>query len=122
EAEWERAARAGTTAPRYGEVEAIAWGASNASGGVKAVKARTKNPWNLFDLLGNVAEWTYDRYGEYADDTMTDPMGAEEGDARVVRGGSFQSPAAALRASARDHADALAASPAIGFRVVRSVR
>jgi formylglycine-generating enzyme required for sulfatase activity len=44
----------------------------------------------LLDLWGNVAEWTADRYGSYEDLPEHNPTGAERGDERVVRGGSWK--------------------------------
>jgi formylglycine-generating enzyme required for sulfatase activity len=47
------------------------------------------NPWGLYEILGNAAEWTSDWYGErYSQGPVTDPVGPANGDAKVVRGGS----------------------------------
>ena len=69
EAEWEYAARAGTTTryffgndPR--RLSQYAWTADNAGNSTQEVGTRRANPWGLFDLYGNVAEWVHDYYGE----------------------------------------------------------
>lgn len=75
--------------------------------------AQTKpNPWGLYDMLGNAEEWVADWYQEdyYSHSEVTDPGGPADGNnksnpndtnRRVVRGGSWDSPALALRFSAR---------------------
>jgi formylglycine-generating enzyme required for sulfatase activity len=89
EAEWEYAARAGTTGTRYGELDAIAWYAGNSGGNTHPVRGKRPNPWGLYDMLGNVAEWCLDWYGGYPQGEVTDPVGAVSGQARVLRGGSW---------------------------------
>jgi formylglycine-generating enzyme required for sulfatase activity len=112
EAEWEYAARAGTkTAYSFGDdpskLDAHAWHQGNAGGHPHPVGGRAPNPWGLFDMHGNVAEWVIDRYESafYA----SVPAGASGPvllpDGRrypyVVRGGSWDDPAARLRSAAR---------------------
>ena len=47
EAEWEHAARGGTTGPRYGELDAVAWWSGNSDGQTRVVKSRQPNAWGL---------------------------------------------------------------------------
>jgi formylglycine-generating enzyme required for sulfatase activity len=109
EAEWEYAARAGTTGPRYARLAAISIstdsdGKAMVLPGPARVAQKEKNPWNLYDLFGNVGQWTADRHGEgyYQHSPDHDPTGSAEGLARVLRGGSFERNSMGhLRASSR---------------------
>lgn len=107
EAEWEYAARAGTASPYFfgsepDSLDAYAWYAGNSGGRYQQVGQKKPNPWGLYDILGNVAEWTLDGY---------DPAGynpeagayvpAEKEYPGVLRGGSYKAPAEALRSAAR---------------------
>ena len=114
EAEWEYAARAGTnTAYSFGDDPAqlsdYGWFDENGDSQTHPVGTKKPNPWGLYDMHGNVAEWTLDQYhpDAYAKDgpgpidsqktiqwpTKTYP--------RVVRGGSWLLPADAARSAAR---------------------
>ena len=77
------------------------------------------NAFALFDMHGNVAEWVHDAYGEYDVDEYYDPYTAQ-GTARVIRGGSFDSPPKDLRCANRRSLSPLARNPEIGFRLVRT--
>lgn len=105
EAQWEYACRAGTTAPRYGELGVIAWFDQNSDGQTHPVKQKQPNPWGLYDMLGNVAEWCKDRHGAYPQGPTTDPTGPADGANRVLRGGSWITDARSARAASRfwDH-------------------
>ncbi len=114
EAEWEYAARAGTTTAYSfgndaGELGRYAWTDANADFKTHAVGTREPSPWGLFDMHGNVAEWTLDEYRPegYA------ALGAGPVDAknalvwptktfpRVIRGGSWLEAASSSRSAAR---------------------
>jgi formylglycine-generating enzyme required for sulfatase activity len=58
EEEWEYAARAGTTASQYGDLDHIAWYALNSGRQTHDVGQKQPNAWGLYDMLGNVFEWT----------------------------------------------------------------
>jgi formylglycine-generating enzyme required for sulfatase activity len=87
EAEWEYAARAGTTQSRYGDIDRIAWYSANSGGKIHEVAQKQPNAWGLYDMLGNVAQLTADWY--------------EEGKTRVVRGAWAGFAAVGQRASDR---------------------
>ena len=119
EAEWEYAARAGTTGARYGELGEIAWYEANSEGRTRLVGAMQANTWGLHDMLGNVWEWTADWYGEYPSGLVTDPAGPSSGSERVLRGGGYRAEAVELRAANRIHFGRDFRRPNIGFRLVR---
>ncbi|MBI4164434.1 MAG: formylglycine-generating enzyme family protein [Acidobacteria bacterium] len=91
EAEWEYAARAGSTEARYGPLDEIAWYHKNSGGRTHEVGQKRPNAFNLFDMLGNVWEWVSDGYGEkyYEGSPERDPAGPSGGELRVLRGGSW---------------------------------
>jgi formylglycine-generating enzyme required for sulfatase activity len=130
EAEWEYAARAGTsTSYFFGEdprrLSQHAWTDQNAGDRTQEVGTRRANPWGLFDMYGNVAEWVNDYYGEdyYSSSPERNPRGPTEGEFRVVRGGGWSTMAGDIRSSFRDFSasvdDGCLVSDAIGFRCVR---
>ena len=102
EAEWEYAARAGTTGARYGELDAIAWWSGNSGNQLHPVKQKAANAWGLYDMMGNVWEWCGDWYGEYPNGSVTDPMAPNSGSGRVRRGGSWGNDAGCQRSAFRD--------------------
>jgi formylglycine-generating enzyme required for sulfatase activity len=70
-------------------------------------------------MLGNVREWTGDRYGTYPD-TVTDPLGATTGSARVFHGGSWYDSARSARAAFRYNLSADFRYSNLGFRLART--
>ena len=148
EAEWEYACRAGTkTAYSFGDdpvdLDIYAWHEGNSEGAYHQVGQKKPNPWGLYDMHGNVSEWTLDQYvptvyksrkrktvsNPFEKPTMTYP--------RVVRGGAWSDKASRLRSATRRpsskkwkkrdpqipkslwwHTDA----PFVGFRVVRPMK
>jgi formylglycine-generating enzyme required for sulfatase activity len=64
EAEWEYAARGGSTEARYGNLDEIAWYGENSGDRMHDVAQKRSNGFGLFDMLGNVWEWVNDWYGE----------------------------------------------------------
>lgn len=129
EAEWEYAARAGTTtAYSFGDDERLlgryAWfGEDFQSGGTHPVGKKLPNPWGLHDMHGNVWEWVQDWFDPnyYARSPEVDPQGPERGTAKVVRGGSWHATATSWRtAFRRDYAPDYRGI-SIGFRVLRTL-
>jgi sulfatase modifying factor 1 len=125
EAEWEYAARAGSTAARHGELDAIAWVDVNSGVGdalvVHPVAKKQPNAWGVYDMLGNVFEWTADWEAPMAPGPATDPLGPLVGKNRVFRGGSFKTPATEARAAFRNGYGPGNQVEFIGFRCVRSL-
>ena len=130
EAEIEYATRAGTITSRfYGESEELlgkyGWYIKNADDRSWPVGTKKPNDLGLFDVLGNVVCWCQDRYANYpqaqegkgnaADSVMSSSM-----DRRVLRGGSFSSPASLVRSALRNFGVPSDHATNIGFRPARS--
>ncbi|MEE6295279.1 formylglycine-generating enzyme family protein [Georgenia wangjunii] len=108
EAEWERACRAGTNGPRYGDLDAIAWYRGNSGGRAHDVGGKEPNAWGLHDVLGNVWEWCWDTY---------DPE--VYGSYRVLRGGGWFDEHWSCRASVRRRSHPTYRIDDVGFRLAR---
>ena len=145
EAEWEYACRAGsTTAYPFGddssEINAHAWYEGNSENKYHKTGTKQPNAWGLFDMLGNVAEWTLDQYDENYfktapdKDPFTEPVKRYP---KTLKGGGFATPAAMMRSSARFKSDAswnkrdpqipkskwwLTDAAAVGFRIVSPLK
>jgi formylglycine-generating enzyme required for sulfatase activity len=101
EAEWEYACRAGTTTAYHSgntiaDLEKVGWFGANSGGKPHPVGQKQPNAWGLFDMHGNIREYTRDLYAEAVPTDATDPTGPADGDPknRVVRGGAYTANAA----------------------------
>jgi formylglycine-generating enzyme required for sulfatase activity len=135
EAEWEYAARAGTQSSFNFGVEADAslgqfrgvyprdridgLRVPTVSYGSATVGRYEANAFGMFDVHGNVREWTLDRYnGRLSGTSLVDPR-PRPGDGRiVVRGGGWEDSAARVRSAVREGVSPEVTSSALGFRVV----
>jgi formylglycine-generating enzyme required for sulfatase activity len=102
EAEWEYAARAGSTGARYGDLDRVAWHSANSGGKTHEVGQKEPNAFGLYDMLGNVWQWVADWYAEYTGGSQRDPAGPSTGQSRALRGGSWVNDPRNVRASFRN--------------------
>jgi cysteine-rich repeat protein len=136
ESEWEYAYRAGTTTALYNgdlanattdaNAGLIAWYQSNSSAqpriSSRITPTKAPNVWGLYDIGGNVWEWTFDVFTGYPAGPLTDPLGGTfaSGTTRALRGGGWNSAADKVRAAYRNNASPAFRRNDIGFRLVRT--
>ena len=148
EAEWEYACRAGTETRFYfgndeKQLNDYAWYKNNSNDKFQKVGLKLPNAWGLYDMLGNVSEWTLDhyeanRFNNMADHT-TDPFIAANASRypKALRGGGYNDEVKELRSANRFKSDAswnirdpqvpkskwwLTDAPAVGFRIIRPLQ
>jgi formylglycine-generating enzyme required for sulfatase activity len=109
EAEWEYACRAGTSGPRYGPLDDIAWYRGNSGERLHEVGGKRPNAWGLYDMLGNVWDWCWDVYDAEV-----------YGSYRVLRGGGWFDEHWSCRASVRRRSHPSLQLDDVGFRLARS--
>lgn len=110
EAEWEYACRAGSTGPRYGELDDIAWHRGNSHERIHEVGGKEPNAWGLYDMLGNSWDWCFDIYDAEV-----------YGSYRVLRGGGWFDERWSCRASVRRRSHPTLRIDDVGFRLARTV-
>jgi formylglycine-generating enzyme required for sulfatase activity len=147
EAEWEYACRAGSeTIYPFGndakDLDKYAWYVANSEGHYHPVGKLQPNDWGLYDMLGNVGEWTLDQYDENYYSTLSDTSVSPvrlptSRHPRTVRGGTYLDEAKDVRSANRIKSDPIwnrrdpqipksrwwnADAPFIGFRIVRPLQ
>jgi formylglycine-generating enzyme required for sulfatase activity len=116
EAEWEYASRAGTTGPYAGNIDALTWYSANSGSETHPVGQKQPNGLGLYDMYGNVWEWCQSKYKPYPYNATDGREDLQSNDVRVLRGGSWESPATSCRSAYRRRVMPDARS--IGFRIV----
>ena len=121
EAEWEYAARGGQSHLYSGSstLNAVGWSYENSGHKTRKVAGKRANAWGLYDMSGNVYEWCWDWYGKYRG-SGTNPIGAQSGDKRVLRGGSWNETPAYARVTDRDWDTPDLCGSILGLRLVRT--
>jgi len=124
EAEWEYAARAGTkTAYSWGDNPSYfpdyAWNTTNANGRTHPVGLKKPNPWGLYDMHGNVWEWTASTYVEEYDGSELKGSDFKSRALRSVRGGAWYFYPKGMRSADRRIYSPWLHWSYIGFRLVR---
>ncbi len=129
EAEWEYAARGGRDAGIYpwgserpAHDAGAPTGAAFEGDAARPVTSFAANAFGLFDMAGNVWEWTADAGSLYRPDAVTDPQGPMSGQVRILRGGSFGDDASNLRISNRTPNQPDRVHVNVGFRCARDAR
>ena len=126
EAEWEYAARAGTTTRySFGDNESklgdYAWYDANSGSKTHDVGQKNPNPWGLYDMHGNVWEWVQDIYHNSYSGAPEDGTSWESGGGfdRVLRGAAWDWPVGGCQSAFRGYAGPTGRSSSIGFRLLR---
>ena len=123
EAEWEYAARGGQLSQGYkysgsNTLYDVAWCNGNSGGTIHPVKQKAANELGLYDMTGNVKEWTNDWYAYYTSAAQTNPTGPATGSWKVFRGGSYDSKAAECYVTKRASREVTFHTTNLGLRLV----
>jgi len=125
EAEWEFAARGGNVSQGYtysgsNSLDDVAWYSSNSgSATTHPVGTKSPNEIGIYDMSGNVIEWTWDWYSSYNTSAQTNPTGSSTGFLKVYRGGYYYSSELDCRVFKRRYNDPYDSDGAVGVRIAR---
>ena len=122
EADWEFAARGGNRSQGFiysgsNDLNEVGWFWENSDGETKPVGQKLPNELGIYDMSGNVWEWTSDWWSNFGTASVTDPTGPNTGSGRVVRGGSWFNNAEGCRVANRGHVNPESGGGFLGFRV-----
>jgi formylglycine-generating enzyme required for sulfatase activity len=126
EAEWEFAARAGSSGQDLGELSETGncrndkTGKSDGFEGPAPVGSFKPNPWGLYDMQGNVFEWVAGWFGPYSAEPAMDPAGPVSGKDKVRRGGSWKSSPVSCRPADRSRSGPDEHHQDTGLRIARA--
>ncbi len=123
EAEWEFAARGGNLSKGYlfagsDNVDEVAWYSGNSSSTVHPVAQKKANELGLYDMCGNVNEWTSEHSYEYTTDAEVNPVHSSTSSLTICRGGSYRSTRRNCRIHTRNSQYAMTPTDYYGFRLV----
>ncbi len=144
EAEWEFAARGGSTNDYYWgknynpypnsnsdstefnryavwTANSLSLGIDTSAYGTHIVGSKLANSYGLYDMIGNLYEYCNDWFGDYSSTASSNPTGPTSGTTRCIRGGSWGNNADYLRVSTRDFNPAGYEFYFVGFRAVRTI-
>jgi formylglycine-generating enzyme required for sulfatase activity len=125
EAEWQFAAMDGNQTHNYAysgsnNIDEVAWYNGNSGSTTHSIGIKAANEFGTFDMSGNVQEWVWDIFGNYPEGAQINPHGAESGNHRVLRGGSWSDSTYGCTVSNRgSNASATSCFNFIGFRLCR---
>ncbi len=125
EAEWEYAARGAGLSQgfRYAggnNINFVSWYSGNSQGKTQPVGTMKPNELGLYDMSGNVWEWCSDWFDDFTATPKENPEGPEEGDYKIVRGGSWYGYIGGSRVTCRGSDEPANKRSYIGFRVAMS--
>ncbi len=127
EAEWEYAARGGTSSKDYlysgsNEIDEVAWYEMNSQKTVHQKGQKKPNELDIYDMTGNAWEWCSDWYGCYSSKAQTNPQGPDQGAFKILRGSSWYNRAQSSVIAFRNRNEPDRQSKNIGFRLAYDIK
>ena len=124
ESEWEYACRAGSQTPFSGsnQLADVAWFKGNSGGRLHRVASKSANRWGIYDMEGNVQEWTGSEFALKPTTTASNTISTSSTVAKALRGGNAFDPAEECRSAARTGALSSFSASGVGFRVAADIQ